>query len=349
MTKPVAIVTRKWPKDNEDRLKTIFTHNEESFWNIIKDEFLEMIRERFQESIQRLILINEMFNQINIKLILDWAHTGVEEKEINNYAIKKNITVYCLQHGIMTLNSKFEKYLPLMPVLPTKNVKMLVWGELMKSYILDYKINPEKISIVGSPRHDRFFKKECSNNSNTILIASNLFFHYNFEGNDTRAYDRFELYIKGILTYIKKNSNKKPIIKLHQTEYFQISSIIKKIDPTIPIYQYEDILELIKTSDTVISLNYSTILLDALILNKPTMVILPEKQNYEEEEIIKRNAVLVVSNISELETKLKEILSDNNSRKNLILNSKQFVNEYFSFQGNSSKMLSKLLLKNREK
>ena len=77
------------------------------------------------------------------------------------------------------------------------------------------------------------------------------------------------------------------------------------------------------------------------------MVILPEKQNYEEEEIIKRNAVLVVSNISELETKLKEILSDNNSRKNLILNSKQFVNEYFSFQGNSSKMLSKLLLKNR--
>ena len=150
---------------------------------------------------------------------------------------------------------------------------------------------------------------------------------------------------------IPKNTTppKKPIIKLHQTEYFQISSIIKKIDPTIPIYQYEDILELIKTSDTVISLNYSTILLDALILNKPTMVILPEKQNYEEEEIIKRNAVLVVSNISELETKLKEILSDNNSRKNLILNSKQFVNEYFSFQGNSSKMLSKLLLKNREK
>ena len=79
------------------------------------------------------------------------------------------------------------------------------------------------------------------------------------------------------------------------------------------------------------------------------MVILPEKQNYEEEEIIKRNAVLAVSNISELETKLKEILSDNNSRKNLILNSKQFVNEYFSFQANSSKMLSKLLLKNREK
>ncbi len=349
LEKNQLIINLKLLLDNEDRLKTIFTHNEESFWNIIKDEFLEMIRERFQESIQRLILINEMFNQINIKLILDWAHTGVEEKEINHYAIKKNITVYCLQHGIMTLNSKFKKYMPLMPVLPSKNVKMLVWGKIMESYILEHKINPEKISIIGSPRHDRFFKKNISNNTNTVLIASNFFFHNNFEGNDTRAYDRFELYVKKILEYIKKNSDKKPIIKLHQGEFFQISSIIKKIDSTIPIYQHEDILELIETSDTVISLNYSTILLDALILNKPTMVILPEKQNYEEEEIIKRNAVLVVSNISELETKLKEILSDNNSRKNLILNSKQFVNEYFSFQGNSSKMLSKLLLKNREK
>jgi hypothetical protein len=344
LEKNELLTNLKLLQDSENVLKIIFTHNQESFWNIIKHEFLKMITERFQESIERLILINEMFNQINVKVILDWAHTGVEEKEINHHAIKKKIAVYCLQHGIMTLNSKLEKYLPLMPVLPSKNVKMLVWGKTMESYVLDHKINPEKISIVGSPRHDRFFKKNISNNSNTILIASNLFFHYNFEGNDTRAYDRFELYLKEILKYIKKNSNKKPIIKLHQSEYFQISSIIKKIDSTIPIYQHEDILELIETSDTVISLNYSTILLDALILNKPTMVILPEKQNYEEEEIIRKNAVLAVSNISELEIKLKQILLDNNIRNNLILNGKQFINEYFSFQGNSSKILSEFLL-----
>ena len=344
LEKNKLLTNLKLLQDSENVLKIIFTHNQESFWNLIKHEFLKMITERFQESIERLILINEMFNQINVKLILDWAHTGVEEKEISHHAIKKNIAVYCLQHGIMTLNSKLEKYMPLMPVLPSKNVKMLVWGKTMESYVLNHKINPEKISIVGSPRHDRFFKKNISNNSNTILIASNLFFHYNFEGNDTRAYDRFELYLKEILKYIKKNSNKKPIIKLHQSEYFQISSIIKKIDSTIPIYQHEDILELIETSDTVISLNYSTILLDALILNKPTMVILPEKQNYEEEEIIRKNAVLAVSNISELEIKLKQILLDNNIRNNLIFNGKQFINEYFSFQGNSSKILSEFLL-----
>ena len=98
----------------------------------------------------------------------------------------------------------------------------------------------------------------------------------------------------------------------------------------------------------MISLNYSTILLDALILNKPTMVILPERQNFEEEEIIKQNAVLSVSDISELETKLKQILSDDDIREKLISNGKQFIEKYFLHKGNSCKNLVKLLLEDKQ-
>lgn len=332
--------------DNENPLKIIFEYNGESFWNIIRDDFLKIITDRFSESIERLVLVNEMFDKMKIKLIIDWAHTGTEEKEISHIANNKKIPIFCLQHGIMTLNPKFEKYHQLMPVLPSNNSKILVWGKIMESYLLEHNVNPNKISIVGSPRHDRFFKKKSLNN-NTILIASNLFFHVNFDGNDTRAVERLESYLKGILIYIKKNSNKKPIIKLHTAEYFDISSIVKKIDPSIPIYQHEDILELLESCDIMISLNYSTVLLDALILNKPTMVLLPEKQNFEEEEVIKQNAVLVISDISELEIKLKQILTDNNIRENLISNGKQFVEKYFSHRGNSSEYLAKLLLEDK--
>ena len=166
----------------------------------------------------------------------------------------------------------------------------------------------------------------------------------NFDGNDTRAIERFELFLKETLEYIKKNSKKKPIIKLHATEYFNILPIIKKIDPSIPIYQHQDILELLESCEIVISLNYSTMLLDALILNKPTLVFLPEKQNYEEEEIIKQNAVLSVSNISELEIKMKQIMFDEDVRNNLIKNGKLFIEKYFSFQGNSCEILKSKLL-----
>ena len=63
--------------DNENILKIMFTHNQESFWNIIKEDFLKMVTDRFEESIKRLVLINEMFDKINIKLIVYWSHTGV--------------------------------------------------------------------------------------------------------------------------------------------------------------------------------------------------------------------------------------------------------------------------------
>ncbi len=328
----------------EDSLDVIFSHNQESFWSIIKDDFSKIIIKRFSESIERLILINEVFDKINIKSVLDWAHTGMEEKEISFIANKKNIPIFCLQHGIMTLNPKFEKYHSIMPVLPSNNSKMLVWGKIMESYLLEHKIDSKQITIVGSPRHDRFFKKKYVKNNNTILIASNLFFHVNFDGNDTRAIERFESFLNETLEYIKKNSNKKPIIKLHATEYFEISSIIKKIDPSIPIYQHHDILELLESCDILISLNYSTILLDALILNKPTLVFLPEKQNFEDEEIIKQMAVLPVSNNSELEIKLKQILFDEDIRNDLIKNGKKFIEKYFSYQGNSCKILTSFLL-----
>ena len=325
-------------------LDHIFFHNQESFWSIIKDDFSKLIINRFSESVERLILINEMFDKMNIKSVLDWAHTGMEEKEVSFVANKKGISIFCLQHGIMTLNPKFEKYHQIMPVLPSNNSKMLVWGKIMQDYLLDHEIDSRQITIVGSPRHDRFFIKKMVSNDNTILIASNLFFHANFDGNDTRAIERFESFLKKTLEYIKKNSNKKPIIKLHATEYFDVSSIVKKIDPSIPIYQHQDILELLESCDVLISLNYSTILLDALILNKPTLVFLPEKQNFEEEEIIKQNAVLSVSSISELEIKMKQILFDEDIRNDLIKNGKLFIEKYFSYQGNSCEVLTRILL-----
>lgn len=332
-----------WKKD--DVMEKIFLLNNESFWEIIKEDFSQIIKKRLTESIERFNLLKELFDKITISVILDWAHVAMEEKELVHMANKKDIPIFSLQHGIMTLNSSLEKYLPLMPVLPSNNTKMLVWGKTMESYLSDHNVSSTDVKIIGSPRHDRFFKRRNETTNNlTILIASNNLFHVNFNGNETQAYQNLEYYIKNILKFIKLNTNKKPIIKLHSSEYFNIAPIINKIDQNIPIYQHEDLLPILETCDSLISLNYSTILVDGLILKKPTMVILPEKQNFEQEEIIKKDAVAIVSNKIELETKLNDFLCNKQFRENLISNGENFVDEYFSFQGNSSKILSKFLV-----
>lgn len=331
---------------NDDKsLNNIFSFDEESFWDIVKEEFSKMISERFFESIERLCLLKIMFKKIKIKHILDWAHIGTEEKEISHFANIEKIPVSCLQHGIMALNPVFEKYHPIMQVLPSNDSRMLVWGKTMESYLLQHNVKEEEIKIVGSPRHDKFFaNKHTTKNSRNILITSNLFFHHNFNGIHTDTYERYVIFLEKILKNLKSRTEKNTIIKLHVSEHFNIKPIIEKIDPNIPIYQYEDLLPLMESCDSMISLNYSTILLDALILNKPTMVILPERQNFEEEGIIKQKAVLAVSELSDVEQKLNDFLDDGDLRNSLIKNGEKFVSDYFSQQGKSSKYLSEILL-----
>lgn len=331
--------------NDEKVLRGIFSFNEESFWDIINEEFSKMIIERFLESVERLCLLKSMFQEIKIKHIIDWAHVGTEEKEISHFAKLDNITVSCLQHGIMTLNSIFEKYHPIMPVLPSNDSRMLVWGKTMESYLLEHNVNKDKIKIVGSPRHDVFFKNNLSvKNSKNVLITSNLFFHHNFNGIDTDTFERYVIFLEKILKNLKLRNDKNAIIKLHTSEQFNIKPIIEKIDPNIPIYQHEDLLPLMESCDSMISLNYSTVLLDALILKKPTMVILPERQNFEEEEIIKRKAVLPISELFDVESKLNDFLDNNNLRNSLVKNGGKFIDDYFSYQGKSSKYLSEVLL-----
>ncbi len=331
--------------NDEESLNNIFSFDEESFWNIIKEEFSKIIVERFFESVERLYLLKIMFKKIKIKHILDWAHIGAEEKEISHFANIEKIPVSCLQHGIMALNPVFEKYHPIMQVLPSNDSRMLVWGKTMESYLLQHKVKEEKIKIVGSPRHDKFFaNKHMTKNSKNVLITSNLFFHHNFNGIDTNAYERYVMFLEKILKNLKDRTDKNIIIKLHTGDQFNIKPIIEKIDPNIPVYQHEDLLPLMESCDSLISLNYSTILLDALILNKPTMVILPEKQNFEQEEIIKQKAVLSISELSDIDSKLNNFLDNTDFRASLIKNGEKFISEYFSYQGKSSKYLSEILL-----
>lgn len=332
---------------NEQCLEKIFSFEGETFWNIIKFEFSNIITERLIESVRRIILLKKMFETIKVFSILDWAHTGMEEKIITHIVKNKKIQIYCLQHGVMTLNNSMHKYLPIIPILPSNNTKMFVWGNTLANFSRQHAIKKDDVIIVGSPRHDKFFnQKNKITNNGSVLITSNMFFHYNFNGNDSRAFETLELALIKILKILKSYPNRKPIIKLHPAESFDVKSIIRKIDPDIPIYQHEDILPLLQSCDSMISLNYSTVLLDALILNKPSMVIITEKQNFEEEELIQNKAAFCVSDLENLERSLKQFLFDENFRNDLITRGNEFTNNYLSNQGTASKSLVKKLMEN---
>jgi len=85
------------------------------------------------------------------------------------------------------------------------------------------------------------------------------------------------------------------------------------------------------------------VILDAMILSKPVLLILPEKQGFEEELLVKRGTVLYVKDINKIESAIHDILFNQKIRERLIQNGKEFVDDYFENQGNASNSLSKIL------
>ena len=329
---------------NDEIFNEIFSIEGYSFWDAIKENFSTLTTKRFVESIEKIILLHELFHSVNVSVILEWAHVGLEDKLIISIANEKKIPNMFLQHGLYLQNEKFDKYIPILPILPSDGSKHLVWGDVLVDFIIKHGGKRDEIIKIGSPRYDKFFRENKNEKSNIVLLAANGLFHNNCKGTDTNAFIRMENFVRKIFEIVKKYPEKKIIVKLHPGRVsFDIKPIIQEIDPSIEVFQNENILELLEKVDVMISLNYSTVVLDAMILEKPTLVLLPEDQNFENEIPLKDGTTLMTSDINELEDMIEILFNDKKICNELIQKGKKFVNQYITNQGISSKKLAEIL------
>jgi len=330
---------------NDDLFNEIFIIDGYYIWKAIKENFSILITKRFVEAVERSILLHELFEKIDICSILEWAHVGLEEKLIISIANKRKIPNMFLQHALYLQNEKFDKYIPILPILPSEGSKHVVWGEILENFIIKHGAKKEEIIKIGSPRHDKVFKNRHKEKSNIVLLAITDFYRINCKGTDTKTFIKTENMVRKIFEVVKKYPEKEIIVKLHPTGNvsFDIKPLIKEIDSSIKVFQSENILDLLEKSDVMISLNYSTVILDALTLQKPTLVLLPEEQNYENEIMLKDGAALFTTDVNEIEKNLKILFNDEKVRNNLISKGNKFVNNYIGNQGTASKKLAKIL------
>ena len=78
-----------------------------------------------------------------------------------------------------------------------------------------------------------------------------------------------------------------------------------------------------------------------MILNKPTVTILPDEHGYELTPVIKTNSTLSISNVETLETNLINLFNDETLQSELIKRGNQFVENFFDHKGNSSNILAR--------
>lgn len=330
--------------EQEHIFKNIFSFNSYSLWSSIKNSFKKICLNRFSESIKLILLISHLLSKINPSVILEWAETASEEKIILQIAKQCKINSVYLQHTMAAIedsgrfHGRFISHL----AHPFLSDKQAVWGMPAKEYALQ---NKNDAISVGSPRHDRFFNIENNfEQKGLILFAPTLPSNISSNNMTTEAIETFNKFIQETCKILKNIPNKKFIVKPHPTPstIYDIAKLVKDVDPNIPITYEHDVLKLIEQSELLITTNNSTIAIDAMMLKKP-VISLQTRPFYLSEELVKMDAVISVTELSNIELSIKRLLENRNEKISLLKKSKIFLDTHFENQGHASKNLATIL------
>lgn len=330
-------------KISNDFLNKYFIVDNINFGELIRDEFLELCKTRFKEAIYEIYASRDFLTKTTPKLILHHYAASLQEKIIITQARKFGTLDINFQHGCSpysidnwnSLNLFFGHY----PIFPES--KLLVWGDFSKNYAISVNFPKENILTCGSPRYDDFFKMKKIDHkiSGSIILALGAISQINSKAQKIEVYENFEKLLGSVCTILSK-INRPKIVKLHPnvSDYKSINpiSIIKEIDPTIQIVSDMEVGNLLNSSDVVITLQPSTLILEANIFEKPVITLLADsqfKKSIDDEGISK---IFNLSNLNEFENYLFKMLKNSSLRKEQIKKGNMFVDLYLRNQGNSS-------------
>ena len=334
--------------EHDETLNTFFSIRKHSFWKAIKPNFVKLCKKRVLEAVQEIEMSDEVIKNSGASSIIVLSENGFNEQIILQLAKKHNIDVLLLQHGMYleTLELK-ESNIFLGGDFPILSSKFLTWGTHTKNYAKKCGFS-KKTHVIGSPAHDTLFK----NNSDNSLVNDGFILLATSSPQQNQIFDltinNLEIYEKTIkdVCKIAAKLKKQLIIKLHPFQEEQdIKKMVAGLGEQITLTNRGNIEDLIKSCDIFLVNDFSTTMLDAMIIGKPVIAIQTKNRNVKEKPKIFTTGCCVECNINTLEKEIKEIL-DPSKRERMIENGNEYVKKFVSNQGNSSEKLLELLSSN---
>ncbi len=336
--------------NNSTFFENFFIIDDISFWELIKETLEKKYSQRLFSYISIILNVKHFFDNSDVKCIVHLNEVGETEKSFLEF--KNNTPSILLEHGFVERIEK-TKRLDSLSNYTKFNDKIAVWGESKKNYLInEYGIDEKKIIVTGSPKHDNYFSsrvKKKNNGELTLLIAPNPISDIcGFSSTEIKL--RFKEIITNIFSVVKEFDNLKIIVKLHPIQLqhnHEIQLIIKKLDKTIPIFLWTSVIDTINQADAVIVISpdipgTTTMLLESMILGKPTMNVFFDKQ-IPEFHHVQKNAVFTVLDDDNFKNNLKKFLFDKKFQNALVDNADNFVMGSLSNPNTASEKFASIL------
>ena len=243
-----------------------------------------------------------------------------------------NLKTFAIQHGIIAETS--DPYM-----IPTQNTnyvpkKTFLWGKVYKDTLMrNTKVySDSNLEVVGQPRTDllinklKFFNSEEGNRKLRILYATQ------------SIWDLTEEATQLFLEAIKDLDNIEVLIKLHPADTYIsfYEETVKGYGLTnVKITKDMDIYDAIIWSDLIVSV-HSTVVIEAAIINKPSICILLSNYN-DQGNFVKNGLSIGASNKEEMKNIISNRLYENPNLKDYVEDS------FYKVDGKVSERILKVI------
>jgi len=289
------------------------------------------------------------------KLKFLFSNRSSTSKNSNSFKIKINFFNNTIKKSnlnfLKILNIKFKlliSQLSTKPIIYSKSFNTLFRLETESSIPILLKDNFPKsnLFVTGNPIYDEVFQRIINFKHNLNSKKINILFAPSqvFEDGIWNKHDSDQSFIQ-ILKILSNNKDKFSItIKIHpvSVNILDYSSLIKKIDSSIPILQKENFLDLLESSDIVIGYPAnSTMLRYCLLAKKP--IVLCNFFNNNSCEFLENNLSFECTSPNNLVDSIFKVIENNPSDSEM---SRKFLKEnYFKSDGLSTDRLLSAVIK----
>ena len=329
---------------HEDFLESFFSINEISFWSSIRSSFIQLCKIRFKNALAEIMLAKKLFEKFTPSAVIVLSEMGFQEQILIQVAKKFQTSVILLQHGINFDDKAAFEANQFLGVIPNHSDKIAVWGQVDKKYLEECKIPLKKIQIIGNPYFDKLFEENnqtLAENKGFVLLAA--------QSPNVGSFvidaeiKTMEKYLEAIRTICKTvlKTDKELVIKLHpDPSELDITRFVKKIDPKIQVIKAGSISDLIRSCDTLVTIDISTVTLEAQIFEKPVISVSVKNYNIGDDNCsFFKSKSCIRTELQNFDMNFNRLLQDQEFKHETINRGKKYVNDCLSNQGNASRKL----------
>ena len=336
--------------DHEDFLESFFSINGISFWQSIRYDFIQLCKSRFKNALTEIMLAKKLFEKFTPSTVIILSEMGFQEQILIQVAKKFQTSVILLQHGLYYDDKAAFEDNQFLGVIPHRSDKIAVWGTVFKQYLEECKISSKKIQIIGNPYFDELFEEHNQTSAGkkgfVLLAAQSPNVGSTVVDLEIKSMEKYLEAIKTICKTVLK-TDKELIIKLHpDPSELDITTFVKKINPKIRIIKTGNISDLIKACDILVTIDISTVILEAQIFEKPAISVSVKNYNIGDDNCsFFKSKSCVRTELQNFEINFNRLLQDLEFKHETITQGKKFVNNYLSNQGNASRKLIEFSIK----